>query len=282
MRIVAWNCCERFDRKYQHLRDLDFDVAVVSECGPFDPGLDEVREVSAVLKRGVDQPGHSKHIGVIARAPWRAEALPLVPDQPWLVPVRITGPLDFTVLAVWALGPEWVEGGLFCAAQTGRVASHFLPIIDGPVVLAGDLNAPISSSSSSARGHADNVERMLARGLVSAYTAARAVGDPLTEPTFYHQRKATQPFHIDYVFVPKEWTSGMQPHGDVRRVGFNEAVGPRAHSRRPLTARTVLSNGPDGGVIAPPPMSPGVRAVDWAHGHPTPAPGGHARAQARS
>lgn len=57
MRFVAWNCCERFDRTYLHLRDLDFDVAVVCECGFFEPGLGETREVTAAFKRGVDQPG---------------------------------------------------------------------------------------------------------------------------------------------------------------------------------------------------------------------------------
>jgi hypothetical protein len=196
VRLIAWNCCERFDRNYQHLRDLRFDVAVVSECGPFDPGFEEAREVTAVLKRGVDRPGHTKHIGVLARAPWRAEAVPLDQDQPWLLPVRITGPREFAVLAVWALGPEWVEGGLSYAAQTGRVVERFLPLIEGPVVVAGDLNAPIATST---RAHDRNVAGMLERGLVSAFTAARGDVDPLTEPTFYHRWQATQPFHTDHV-----------------------------------------------------------------------------------
>lgn len=210
MRFVAWNCCERFDRNYLHLRDLDFDVAVVCECGPFEPGLGERREVTAVLKLAVDQPGHTKHIGVLARDPWRVEALSLVEDQPWLLPVRITGPLDFTVFAVWALGPEWVEGRLSYANQTGRVVTHALPDTDGPVVVAGDLNAPILSSPTSTRLHTENVERLLAGGLMSAFTAARGVVDPLTEPTYYHRRNAAHPFHIDHVFLPKEWADGIE------------------------------------------------------------------------
>ena len=210
MRFVAWNCCERFDRNYLHLRDLDFDVAVVCECGPFNPGLDEAREVTAVLKLGVDQPGHTKHIGVLARDPWRVEELPRVEGQPLLLPARVTGPLDFTVLAVWALGPEWVEGRLSYAMQTGRVVAQTLPGIDGPVVLAGDLNAPILSDSTSTRLHTDNVDRLLAGGLVSAFTAARGEADPLAEPTYFHRWNAAQPFHIDHVFLPKEWTSGVQ------------------------------------------------------------------------
>jgi endonuclease/exonuclease/phosphatase (EEP) superfamily protein YafD len=210
VRFVAWNCCERFDRNYLHLRDLDFDVAVVCECGPFDPGLGEAREVTAVLKLAVDQPGQTKQIGVLARDPWRVEELPLVEDQPWLLCARVTGPLDFTVLAVWALGPEWVEGRLSYATQTGRVVAQALPAVDGPVVVAGDLNAPILSSSTSTRLHADNVDRLLAGGLMSAFTAARGEADPLTEPTYFHRWNAAQPFHIDHVFLPKEWISGIE------------------------------------------------------------------------
>jgi endonuclease/exonuclease/phosphatase (EEP) superfamily protein YafD len=231
MRIVAWNCCEQFDRKYFHLRDLDFDVAVVTECGPFEPGIDDAREVTSVLKPGTDKPGHRKHIGVLARSPWRVEPLPLVADQPWLLPALVTGPVDLTVLAVWALGPEWVDGRLSYAAQTARVVSEVLPTVDGPVVLAGDLNAPIAARPSVARQHADSVMRLEAHGLVSAFSATRGDVDPLSEPTFYHLRKADQPFHIDHVFVPKEWTSGIR----LAVGGFDDWVATGRSDHVPLT-----------------------------------------------
>lgn len=121
MRLIAWNCNERFDRNFVHLRDLNFDVAVVTECGPFEPGLGEAREVSSVLKLAVEQP-----------------------------------------------------------RQSG------------------------------ARQHDDNVDRLKAHGLVSAFTAARGDVDPLTEPTLYHQWRAERQFHIDHVFVPKDWTNGIE------------------------------------------------------------------------
>ena len=210
MRLVAWNCNERFDRNYLHLRDLGFDVAVVTECGPFEPGLGQLRAVSSVLKLAVEQAGHTKHIGVLAQDPWHVEPLALIPSQPWLLPVRVTGPLDFTILAVWALGPTWIEHRLTYAEQTARVVAEVLPSIRGPVVVAGDFNAPISSNASSARQHAHSVSKLLEHGLVSAFAAARGDADPLTEPTLYHQWKAEQPFHIDHAFVPKEWTSGIE------------------------------------------------------------------------
>jgi endonuclease/exonuclease/phosphatase family metal-dependent hydrolase len=124
--------------------------------------------------------------------------------------VKINGPVDFTVLAVWALGRNWVEGRLSYAAQTAMVVAEVLPSIVGPIVLAGDLNAPIASTPADARRHADTVRQLAAVGLVSAFTAARGEADPLTEPTLYHQRKLEQPFHIDHVFIPRAWTRGIE------------------------------------------------------------------------
>jgi hypothetical protein len=210
MRLVAWNCREGFHRKYPHLLGLDFDVAVVTECGPFEPGLSDVREVSSVLVPAVDRPGHTKHIGVLGRDPWRVEPLPFVTDQPWLLPVEVTGPVTFTLLAVWALGREWVDRGPSYAQQTARVVAEVLPRLQGAVVLAGDLNAPINSSPTDARRHAETVVRLETQGIVSAFTAARGDVDPLAEPTLYHQGNTGQRFHIDHVFVPREWTQGLK------------------------------------------------------------------------
>ena len=165
--------------------------------------------MTSVLKLAVDRPGHTKHIGVFAQDPWRVEPLPLVSTQPWVLPVKVKGPVDFTILAVWALGPEWVANRLSYAAQAARVVAEVVPSIEGPVVLAGDLNAPIVSNLASVREHLVSVDRLEAFGLLSAFTAARGDTDPLTEPTLYHQWKAGRPFHIDHVFVPREWTSGI-------------------------------------------------------------------------
>lgn len=237
MRFIAWNCNERFDRNYLHLRDLAFDVAVVTECGPFEPGLGQVREVSSVLKLAVEEPRHTKHIGVFAQDPWHVEPLPLVSGQPWLLPVRVTGPVDFTVLAVWALGPEWLDNRLTYARQTARVIAEVLPSLAGPVVLAGDLNAPIASNPSGTRQHAGNVDQLAAHGLVSAFIAARGDADPLSEPTLYHQWRAEQPFHIDHVFIPKEWASGIE-----LTVGTYEAwVATKRSDHVPITIELPLS-----------------------------------------
>lgn len=210
MRLVAWNCQEGFEQKFTFLRDLEFDVAVVSECAPLAAVPAQERELSSVVHLPVA--GHRKHLGVFAQAPWRVEALPRDPMQPWLLPAAITGPTDFTLLAVWALTPFYAMG-LPYVAQTARVVDHARTVA-GPVVVAGDLNAPLVSDARSAAGHAANVIALRSLGLESAFTSAFGDRDPLSLPTYFHRRRQDQAFHIDHVFIPGLW-----------RVGLSMAVG---------------------------------------------------------
>lgn len=210
MRIVAWNCNNGFDRKYPLLRDLDFDVAVVTECGPFETGLDQVRELSSVLRPAFDRPGYKKHIGVLAQAPWTVERLPDIPEMPWVMPVRIAGPAEFTLLAHWALSPDALERKPAYTAQTLRLIEEVIRAIDGPVVVAGDFNAGLISPAPSAKRHHTNVEKFAELGLVSAHTSAHPDTDPRDEPTLYWMWDREKPYHCDHIFIPEDWTEGLE------------------------------------------------------------------------
>lgn len=119
---------------------------------------------------------------------------------------RVHGPVDFTVLAFWALGPAWVESRLTYAAQASRVIDQVLPQLEGHVVFAGDFNAPVLSNATDTRRHEGNDAALAAHSLVSAFSAARPSVDPLTEPTVYHQRNAPSRPTSTTLFVPAVWT----------------------------------------------------------------------------
>lgn len=44
--------------------------------------------------------------------------------------------------------------------------------------------------------------------MVSAFTATRGTGGEINEPTYYHRRRRELAFHIDHVFVPRQWACG--------------------------------------------------------------------------
>jgi hypothetical protein len=202
VRLVSWNCCEGFRGKYRHLLDLDFDVAVVAECCAVDPGLDQQRELTSVVAQPVN---NRKGLGVFAQAPYTVTPIELAGEpMPWLLAARVTGPVELTLLAVWTVA----EFGGY-ATQTARVVNEVLPALPGPVLLAGDLNAPIDTS---VKAHQRTVQALAGHGLVSAFTATRGEDREaaLAEPTFYWRNKRELGFHIDHVFLPEHWTADLR------------------------------------------------------------------------
>lgn len=217
--FVAWNCCERFDRNYLHLRDLDFDVDVVCECGPLipdstTPARSPRSSSSPSISPATPSTSGCWHVSLASRrvAPRRGSTL--APARQSHRPSRLHHPRCLGSRSGMGRGPALLRDA------TGRVVAQTLPAIDGPVVLAADLNAPILSSTTSTRLHTDSVDRLLAGGLVSAFTAARGEADPLAEPTYFHRWNPAQPFHIDHVFLPKEWISGMSSASERTRSGL--------------------------------------------------------------
>lgn len=221
VRLVSWNCCQKFASNFVHLTGLGFDVAVVAECSPIEMGLVQERALTHAFVQPIA--GGPKHLGAFALAPWSIAPLADVPPSPWLLPVQVTGPTAFVLLAFWG-GDQGLFGSY--TSQLRQVATEVLPILEGPVVLAGDFNAPIASS---ARAHAENVALLAGHGLVSAFTSTHDAG-PDDVPTYNRWMREDQTFHIDHVFVPEAWTPGMQ-----MQVGsFDDWAGSRRSDHVPL------------------------------------------------
>ena len=118
MRLVAWNCNMALDRKFEALRSLRPDVAVISECA--EPG-----RLSAKLdlkRRGVEMVwvGRNPHKG-LAVLGFKGTRLCLAPEHDpgleYIAPVHVEGPARFNLLAVWAQnfsgGNTRLIGGVF-------------------------------------------------------------------------------------------------------------------------------------------------------------------------
>jgi hypothetical protein len=199
MRIVTWNCYRGEARKRaSELLRLDFDVAVLQECGrPEHEGSDCVwfgeRDIQGV--------------GVVTRGEYRVErgvASEALPHS--IFPFHISGPRSFNLLGVWAQRkPTYVRAVM----QGLELYSHLL---DGPAVVIGDFNSnAIWNDQSPSANHDDIVRALAQRGLESAYHTH------LSEPhgkeafaTHYWQWKREQPFHLDYCFIPVIWRSELR------------------------------------------------------------------------
>ncbi|HZF12478.1 MAG TPA: hypothetical protein VFE33_27120 [Thermoanaerobaculia bacterium] len=222
MRLVTWNCCRgAHARKAPLLDPLAPDIAVLQECArPTD-------ESETCLWFG-DNPRQG--IAVQAAAPYRLHRLPPRRGVPkYVVPVAVSGPLDFTVLAVWSKSNQTYN---YVEAVVKAVRLYRGLIAASPTVLMGDLNSNTiwDASHKDDWSHSALVRHLADLGLVSAYHAfhGEAQGRE-TRPTYYFHWREEHPFHIDYCFIPEAWRK------DVCRVeigGFEEW---RQHSdHRPL------------------------------------------------
>jgi exodeoxyribonuclease-3 len=203
VRIVVWNCRMALGKKRELLYDLKPDLAVVPECS----------EDSARLCRedgyGSYWCGSNKHKGlaVFAAKPWSLEP-GLRPTQKWIAAVKVNGPTNFLLIAVWACSVGGIRelnyiGQVFEAIR--RHPAWFK--VERPVVLCGDLNSnAIFDHGRKTRNHTAVVGLLEERNLLSAYhTFFSEEHGKETKPTYYFLHQRTKPFHLDYVFLPRQW-----------------------------------------------------------------------------
>ena len=202
MRIVTWNACRgQFDKKVPFLDHLVADIAVIQEIARPKTSLDNV------LWFG-DNPNQG--MAVVAKNDYQLTPLPTISEAPpYVIPIQVSGPQTFILFAVCTMGTKpypYVRGA--CRA-IDLYADLFR---DQTVAMIGDFNSNAIWNKSHPKGmnHAALLERLDHHGLFSAYHAhyGEAQGEE-TRPTYYHQWKQTQPFHIDFCFLPNPWRNAL-------------------------------------------------------------------------
>jgi exonuclease III len=195
-----------FDKKADALLSLNPDVAVVPECSE--------KSTGALRQRGYETlwlgSNLLRGLGVFCRKEWSIRALPQ-PQQKWIAPVEVDAPTPFTLLAVWACRSD-THADRYIRQVYLALMSHPEWFNGTPVVLAGDFNSnKIWDGKRRVGNHSDVVKILAERGLVSGYHEflAEAQGAE-SRPTFYMNRYAHRPYHIDYIFIPREWAPRLK------------------------------------------------------------------------
>jgi exonuclease III len=229
VRIVTWNCCRgKFAQKTEFLRALAPDVAVVQECARPDEESDRVRWVGENPRQG---------IAVLAGDGWSVEPVTLATDvKKWIVPFRVTGPMEFTLVAVWALPDRSSYSRMVCHGIDALAEL----ITGGPTVVAGDFNAnPVFDRKRRDWTYATIEARLHALDLASAYHHFHGeTAGAETRATYYHTWRQDLAYYLDYCFVPRAWLPGVR---DVRVGSYEEWKGRSDH--RPVTVEVQRNGG---------------------------------------
>jgi exodeoxyribonuclease-3 len=211
MRLVVWNCNGGLPGKFSLLDALRPDIAVIPEASAPERmarPLEGRPITSAWIGRSP-----VRGLGVYGFAPWTVElAAALEPRLEWVLPIRVSGPARFNLLAMWAMhnrarvtypiGPK--------RYQVLQGLDHYAPVLGGDrLVVAGDFNNNVTwDKPGRPSNHRATVEQFAQLGLVSAYHVARNVdfgAEP--EPTMYWRDRTEKGprYHIDFCFLPRDW-----------------------------------------------------------------------------
>ena len=196
MRVTSWNC-------YRGAK-IDASLALLAQRWRSElVALQECRrpaaEDASISWRGCDR---LQGAAVVSASP----ALPIEPLDvpsslhPTVVPVLVQAPQPFVFIGVWT-HPDYNK-------VAWEAMDACVSLADGmPVVAAGDFN-----SSPGVKGQQQASREFLQRmrdelGLVSAYHHHfhREAHGAETRATYYHLFKESNPFHIDYCFLPEAW-----------------------------------------------------------------------------
>jgi exodeoxyribonuclease-3 len=206
VRIVTWNCCGNLARKSNQLLELNPDIAIIPESL-----LEHANCLAQYGYKGLwtGDPGQ-KGLAFIYKSPWTLRQQGTT-EHKWIVPISVSGPEAFTLIGVWPLQLNGGKSGDYVKVIRNALTEHPEWLTNGPVVLAGDFNSHWKWDKAPTNEFASLVANLSSHGLLSAYHLYhKEIGGQETRPTFHHNWKPDQPFHIDYIFIPAAWESRLK------------------------------------------------------------------------
>ena len=202
MRLVTWNAARgQFDKKAIWLDHLHADIAVIQEIAK-----PKVPSKNIVWFGVTDNQG----VAIVVRSPYNVELLPEIANAPkFFVPVKISGPVDFTLYAVWTLGQQVMK---YVRAVTTSLDIYSSQLATETSVVIGDFNsnAKWDVHHPAALNHSAMLTKMNALQLQSAYhTHYNELHGTETRNSFYLHRNRDKGHHIDFCFVPNAWVTNI-------------------------------------------------------------------------
>jgi len=215
MKIVTWNCCwdlgserER-DSKKAALLNLDFDIAVVPEASR--PDIESFASDGFSTQWIGEDERHG--LGMLAKKPMDLTNVQKCGTLMATVDVERNRERVFTLVAVWPVAKGY-------AGYTKEILNSFKNAVvwpdDQKVIVAGDFNSNAQWNSKCPKDykHSSIVEFLEKKNLLSAYHAKHNNGrhGDETAHTYHHLWNAEDGFHLDYIFVPKDWMERASVH----------------------------------------------------------------------
>jgi len=198
MRLVSWNCQERFEDKFKVLDDVfHADIYVICEC--WNPSKSENAEFLEFAKGSLwvrdEEKGANKGLGIFHK-PWIK-----IEDNKWddggnklFISCRVNDKFD--LLGVWTRMPRMIKEFYdYLQLNKDKFTSD--------MILAGDFNSNTNWDEKNGRkSHTNTIKQLAELGLCSAYHYQhKEEHGKESVPTYYQGRHIDEPYHIDFCFL---------------------------------------------------------------------------------
>lgn len=191
-----------FRKKWQSLMKYEADILVIQECEhpkKYKPS-EEIPGCNEFLWFGDNE---NKGVGVLSFGEFHIAAKSgHDSDYRYIIPLKVSGPEEFDMYAVWAMPHQkrsrGYVGQLWGALQVYQGLENSIWI--------GDFNSNAIWDKERKKGnHSDVVSKLKDQGVSSLYH--KFLGEKEGEesqPTIFLLKNQNKPFHLDYCFAPNE------------------------------------------------------------------------------
>jgi len=205
LRLVAWNCHHgTLNNRIALLKPHQPDIVFLQECRPATerPLYGHFLRLRVNGKKQIALGSVSQDYELRALAPRKGRGRASLAAD-------VSGSLSFAVLGIWSqlgTGRRYVDDVL-------RSLDAYDDVLRSrPTVVMGDLNSGphMNGSTTLSKGHARLLAAFTALDMVSTYHLFHKVDHGCElDATYRHLFKATEPWHIDFCFVPKTWARNV-------------------------------------------------------------------------
>jgi exodeoxyribonuclease-3 len=208
MRLTTWNVGMALRKKQPALAKLRPDISILQEVSKTD--------ASAHAEYCWVGNNPTKGLAVVASNGFQVRVHPAYePRIEFIVPIEVSGPVEFLLLAVWVMHNRAVTRIQERPNrwQMLQALEAYEPLLRSQrCVVAGDFNNAVRwDGPRKSSNHSSAVEKLSDLGLVSAYhTRSVASQGEEPDPTLFWMRHRDSPYHIDYIWLPKAWVPGLK------------------------------------------------------------------------